>query len=127
MGESSFSVQHRGLHLLRLVHDEDRPEERRVDVRLPLLAQCLRAGPAVVGRQRHAEEVTQLAVEVGDAALRPGEQRHLHVAQRREALDEEPQGGTLAAAGLPGGEREVRTRRVRLLGADSPQGAGTTR
>ena len=63
--------------------------------------------PAVVGRERHPEEVPELAVEVGDPALRPGEQRHLHVAERRQPLDEQAQGDTLADAGLAGDQRKA--------------------
>src|SRR5262249_57417298 len=74
---------------------------------LPLLAHRLRAGLAIVGHERHPEEIAELAVEVPDAALRSREQRDFHVAERGEPLDQEPQGDALADAGLAGDEREA--------------------
>jgi len=45
-------VQDRRLHLLRLVDDQHRTQERGLDVGLPALAQDAGAGPAIVRRER---------------------------------------------------------------------------
>jgi hypothetical protein len=105
-------------HLLRFVHDEHQPRERRVDVRLPAVAQDLRAAPAVVRMELDAEEVAHLAVEVGEAGLRTGEDAHLHVALGREPLGEDAQGHRLAGARVPGHEGEAALARELL---DAPR------
>ena len=67
-------VQDRGLHLLGFVDDQNRAQERGLDVGGPALAQRPSAGPAIVGRERDGEQSAGLAVEVGETALRAGEE-----------------------------------------------------
>jgi hypothetical protein len=67
--ERAELIQHRRQHLLCFVDDDDRPDQGRVDVRLPLLTDRLESRPAIVRRERHAEQIAELAVEVRDAAL----------------------------------------------------------
>ena len=62
----------------------------------------LGAAPAVVRMQRHAEELAELAVEVGDARLRAAEYPDLYVALRRQPLGEHAQRHRLAQPGQPG-------------------------
>ena len=96
-----------GLHLLRLVGDEHRARQGGVDVRLPTVAQNLCAGPAVVGRKLDAEQIAQLAVEVGEARLRPADDADLHVPLGLEPVGENAQGDGLADAGRAGDESEA--------------------
>ena len=78
-----------------------------LDVGEPLLAQGLEAGPAVVGSEGHAEELAQLAVEVGDGALWPGEHAHLDVPEAAQVAGEDSQGDRLAGAGVSGDQGEA--------------------
>ena len=71
---------------------------------VPFFAQDLGAGPAVVGREGHAEEFAQFAVEVGQEGLGPGEHADGDVAQRAQAVGQEAQGGALARARVADGQ-----------------------
>ena len=106
-GEQPQLGEDRQQHLLRLVDDEHRPGERGVDVGLPAVAQDLGAAPAVVRVELDAEEVAHLAVEVGEAGLRAGEDADLDVAQGGEPLGEDAQRDRLAGARVAGDEGEA--------------------
>jgi hypothetical protein len=69
-GEQAQFGEDGGLHLLRLVDDENWPGQGALDVRLPSLAQDLGAGEAVVRAQFDTEEFAHLAIEIGDVGLR---------------------------------------------------------
>ena len=58
-GEQAQLVQHVGAHVLRFIHQQDGAKDRGVDVREPGVAERLRAGPAIVGAERHAEEMAR--------------------------------------------------------------------
>ncbi len=106
-GQDAQLTQHLGAHLLRLVDQQHRTHQGRLDVGLPLLTQGLEAAPAVALRERHAEKVAQLAVEVGDAALRMADHTDGDVAQAREPVGQDAQGHRLAGAGRTGDEGEA--------------------
>ena len=74
---------------------------------LPALAQHLGAGPAVVRGELDAEQVAHLAIEVGEAGLRPADDADLDVALVAEALGEDAQRDGLAGAGRAGDEGEA--------------------
>jgi hypothetical protein len=99
--------EQRGRHLLRLVDEQHGAEQRLVDVLLPLRAHGLVRAPPVRRRDRHAEQVAELPVEVGDAALRAGHLADDDVAQGRELLGQQAQRGALAGADVAGDEREA--------------------
>ncbi len=106
-GQDAQLAEHLGAHLLRLVDQQHWAHQGRLDVGLPLLAQRLEAAPAVAERQRYAEEVAELAVEVGDAALRVADHADGDVAQTGEPLGQDAQGDRLAGAGRAGDEGEA--------------------
>ena len=68
-GEDAQLAEDGGEGLLGLVDDEHGAASGGGDVVGPAGAQGLEAGPAVVGGERDAEEVAELAVEVHGAAL----------------------------------------------------------
>ena len=72
-----------------------------------LLAQALEAAPAVTWRQRHAEEIAQLAVEVGHAALRTADHADGDIAQTGQPLGQDAQRHRLAGTGRAGDEGEA--------------------
>jgi hypothetical protein len=76
-------------------------------VRVPRVAERLEAAPAVARRERHAEEVAELAIEVGHAALGMFEDADYDVAERGEPLRDQAEGGGLAGARISGEEREA--------------------
>ena len=96
-GQQAQFAEDRGVHLLGFVDEQDRAVERALDVSEPLLAQGLGAVPAVVGREGHAEEIAEFAVEVGHLGLGPAQHPHAQIAHWRQALGEDAQGGALAA------------------------------
>jgi len=73
----------------------------------PALAQDLGAGPAIVGRQLDPEQIAHLAIEVGEARLRPADDADLHVAPRLQPVGENAQGDGLAGAGRAGDHGEA--------------------
>ena len=75
-------------HLLRFVDEQDGAKAGGLDVGQPLLAQRLEAGPAVVRRERDAEEAADLAIEIAQAALRSQQDADLDVGQRGEVMGE---------------------------------------
>jgi hypothetical protein len=70
-----------------------------------------------VGFERDAEEIAQLAVEVGHAALRMGQGADRDLAQAAEALGQHPERHALAGARVAGDEREAPLADVALLEA----------
>ncbi len=64
----------------------------------PFFAQEFGAVPAVVGREGHAEEMAQFAIEVGHVGLGPGQHADAQIAQPVQALGEQAQGGAFADA-----------------------------
>lgn len=66
----------------------------------PAGAQRLEAGPAALAGERDAEEVAELAVEVGGEALLVLELPDHDVAPATQAIGEEAQDDALAGAGL---------------------------
>jgi len=74
---------------------------------LPAVAQHLGAGPAVVGRKLDAEQIAHLAIEVGEARLRPADDADLDVALGLQPVGEDAQGDGLAGSGRAGDEGEA--------------------
>ena len=99
-GEDAQLGQDRGGHFLGLIDQEHRAQAGGFEVGEPGLAQGPEAGPAVMGLERYAEELAELAVEVGDAALGPGQDRRGEVREGLEVVGQEAQGHRLA--GEPG-------------------------
>jgi hypothetical protein len=97
----------RGGHLLGLVDDEHRAQQRGLDVGVPRVAQGLEAAPAIARGERHAEQVAELAIEVGDAALRMLDDADHDVAERGEPRGDDTQGGGLADTGVAADEGEA--------------------
>jgi hypothetical protein len=85
---------------LSFVDDEHGFAAALVDVGEPLLAQRLAACPAIVGREADAEEVAELAVEVGVVALGAAENADLEVASRFDASGTEAQRGAFSGTGV---------------------------
>ncbi len=97
-GEEAQLVEHRGLHLLGLVDEQDRARERAVDVGLPALAQGTAAAPAVAGAKLDTEDVTHLAIEITEIALRMGDDTDGDVGDVGELGGGDAQHGALAQA-----------------------------
>src|SRR5665213_14125 len=97
-GKDAQLVEDGGQRLLGLVDDEDRTAEGGGDVLGPARPQRLESGPAVVGVQRHAEEITKLAVEIHRARLGMLDGADDDVAHRLEPFAEQAQGDALAGA-----------------------------
>ncbi len=116
-GEDAQLGQDRGGDLLGLVDEQHRAQAGGLDVGAPGLAQGPEAGPAVMGLEGHAEELAELAVEVGDAALRPGQDRGGEVREGLEVVGHEAQGHRLAGARLAGDKSETALARE---GLDTP-------
>ena len=89
-GQDPELGQDRRGDLLSLVDEEHRPVASGLDVCQPPLAQRLEAGPSVVRRESHAEQLAELAVEVGDGALGPGQHPDLDVAQLVQVCGQDP-------------------------------------
>src|SRR5262249_13694564 len=99
--------EQRRCHLLRLVDEQHRAKQRLLDVLLPLRAYRLVRAPAVRARDGEPEEVAELAIEVGDATLRPGHFTDHHVTQRRQLGGEQAERRALAGTDVAGDEREA--------------------
>lgn len=69
-GKQAQLVEDIGAHLLGLINEEDGAEESGADVLVPTSAQCLEAAPPVRRSERDIEDIANLAIEIGDAALR---------------------------------------------------------
>ena len=67
----------------------------------------LGAGPAVVGSELDTEQITHLAIEVGEAGLRPADDADLDIALGFEAIGEDAQGDGLACPWRSGDEGEA--------------------
>src|SRR5947209_1427320 len=82
-GENAQLGQDGGGHFLGLVDEQRGSAAGGLDVGEPGFAEDLETAPAVVGREDDAEELSHLAVEVAEPALRPGEDADGDVGQRR--------------------------------------------
>jgi hypothetical protein len=76
-------------------------------MRHPALPQGFEASPAVVRGEGDAEELAELAIEVGHSALGPGQLPELDVGEVAEFVGEQSQGHRLAGTGLSGNESET--------------------
>jgi hypothetical protein len=63
--------------------------------------------PAIVIREWHSEDVADLAIEVGDAALRMIDRADHHITQTAKALGQDAQRDGLAAPRLAGDHHEA--------------------
>ena len=99
-GEQPDLGQHVGVDVLRFVDEQHGPGAGCLEMRAPGVAQRFGAGPAIVRAQGDAEEVPELAIEVGDAGLRAREDADHDIAQGREARGEQAQGDGFAGAGV---------------------------
>jgi len=68
-GQQAQLAEDDGRHLLGFVDQEHGAEQRALQMGQPPLAQGLEPVPAVVRREGDAEEVAELAVEVGDVTF----------------------------------------------------------
>ena len=116
-GEQPQFVEDQRRHLLGFVDQQHGAQERVLQMRQPPLAQGLEPVPAVVRREGDAEEIAELAVEVGHGTLRMRERADGEVAHLGEPLGEQAQHDALAGAGLAGDEREAALAHVALLDA----------
>ena len=57
----------------------------------PAIAQALEPSPAVMGFECDAEDLAELAVEVGEVALRVAQHGEAHIGQALQALGEQAQ------------------------------------
>ena len=99
-GQQAQLGEDQRVHFLGFVDDEHGPIERAVDVCEPFFPQRFGAVPAVVGRERHAKQVAQFAIEVGQVGLGPGQDADAQIAQVAQVLGQDAQGGALAGARL---------------------------
>jgi hypothetical protein len=106
-GKDSQLGQDRSRHLLCLVDQEQRSVASRLDVCQPRLPQRLESSPSIVGSQGDAEELAELAVEVGDGALWPGQHADLDVAQVGQVVGQDSQRHGLAGTGVAGDQGEA--------------------
>jgi hypothetical protein len=60
-----------------------------------------------MGRKLDAEQIAHLAIEVGDARLRPADDADLHIPLGLQPVCENAQGDGLAGAGRAGDEGEA--------------------
>ena len=74
---------------------------------VPLFAQDLGAGPAVVRREGHGKEFAQFAIKVRQVGLGPGEHADGDIAQLTQPATEQAQGGALAGARVAEGQGEA--------------------
>jgi hypothetical protein len=70
----------------------------------PFFPQAFGTMPTIVGRETHAKEVTQLAVEIGLFGLRPSQGAHAQISPAFEMFGKNAQGGTYAQAGITDAE-----------------------
>jgi hypothetical protein len=106
-GEEAELVEDGIEHLLSLVDDEDGTNEGLGDVVAPASAQSLEAAPAIVCGERYAEHVAELAIEVGDAALRVIDTTDDDIALLAETLRDEPECDGLSRAWVTGNHDEA--------------------
>lgn len=95
-GQDAQLVQDGREHFLGLVDDEHGPRHRGGDVLTPALPERLETTPAIVGAERDAEDIAQLAVEVAHATLWVIDRADDHIALLGEARREEAQGDALS-------------------------------
>ena len=116
-GQQPQFVQDDGTHLLGFVDEQHRVDQRGFKVLLPALAQHLRAGPAVVWAQRHGEEITELAVKIGQIALRAGQRPDVDFRELLQPFGQQPQHHAFPGAGLARHQREAAFAHLRLFDA----------
>ena len=90
----------------------------------PAGAQGFESGPAVVGGERYAEEVPELAVEVHGAALRVLDGADEDVGQGAKALGEQAQGDALSGARVSGEHGEAAVGDAELDASDEAVDGG---
>ena len=78
-GQQAQLAQGGRSHLLRLIDEQHAAPSGGVQVRQPAFAQGLETAPPVVRAQRDGEDVAELAIEVGQIALRMVDGAHGHV------------------------------------------------
>ena len=100
-------AEHAGAHLLDLVDQEHRTQQRTVEMTLPAFAQGLETTPTIVGSQSHPEDLAHLAIEIGQATLRVRQHADRHVAHLLQPIGEDPHRDTLAAAWVAADQREA--------------------
>jgi len=105
--KQSKLVEHGGVHLLGLVDEQHGPKEGGLEVGLPAIAKQLGTSPSVVGSKGNGEDVTELAVEVGEVRLRPGEDACDELGLEREAFGKQAKDDALAGSGLSRDECEA--------------------
>ena len=72
--------------LLRFIHEDDRTQEVRFDVRLPLFPKELEASVAVIAREPHLEYLSELPVKIDDLRLGPRDHSESDVTDGFEPL-----------------------------------------
>jgi hypothetical protein len=106
-GEEPQLAQHFHAHFLGFVDQQHRLEAGGGQVGPPAFAESFEPSPTVPRGELHREDVPQFPIEVGGAGLRPLEHADHHVAERRQALGDDPQGHRLAGPRLAADEREA--------------------
>ena len=79
------------IHLLRLVDEEDGPDEACLKMRFPAVAQDFEAAPAVPRAEVDTEDLAQFSVEVREIRLWSSEPSYGHVSECRKAFIEDAQ------------------------------------
>ena len=99
-GQNPDLVEDGSEHLLGLIDDEERAHEGGGDVLGPALPQSLKAVESIVVLGGDAEEVADLAIEIGDPALGMIDGADGDVGLLAEAVGEQTQSDALSGAGV---------------------------
>ncbi len=122
-GEDAELAEDGGEGFLGFVDDEHGPAATGADVIEPIAFGCLEAGPPVMGREGHGEQVAELAIEVHGATLRMLDGADQNIRQGAEALGEHAEGDA-AGAGIAGDHGESAVGDSRLDAADEAVDGG---
>ncbi len=97
-GQQAQLREHLRRHFLRFVDEQNRSATAGFEMAEPALAQRFEAAPTIGGFQRHRKDVAQLAIEIGQIALRVVDRADGDVGEFFEPFGKQAQDDALAAA-----------------------------
>jgi hypothetical protein len=88
-GEQTELREHRGIHLLGFIDDQDGAVQRGLDLGLPSFPKSFGPVPTVVRVEGDSEEITQFSIEIEEGGLGAREDSDHDVLHSAESIGED--------------------------------------